>query len=665
MRKLKLSIKLWGLTLILLLAVLVVAVSSIWSIKDILSAGDQYAHAEANNLFMHEKEVDHLTWLGKVQDLFSLNTETLEVELDHTKCGLGKYLYGEEGKKLSQSDPQLAALLEDIKQPHEQLHESGRQIEAVWRQRHDGLSHLLKDQLDDHRRWVAAVSQMVIDKNADIQVELDSSLCAFGKFLEGEQYTSYAKNFPALREAIEAVKAPHQQLHESAKDIKTHLQAGKYSQAVNVYKTITLPSLEKVQGGFNQAIMAEGAIEGAQSEAYRIYEGETIPAVTETQARMSALSDRLEEIQSTSQALMEFTGRTSQISAVTATALAFIIGGFLSFFIIRSIVGPIKKIIQGLDEGAQQVSSASGQVSSSSQHLAEGASEQAAALEETSSSLEEMSSMTKQNAANASHADNLNKETNLVIGNTNQSMADLNTSMQDITKASEETSKIVKTIDEIAFQTNLLALNAAVEAARAGEAGAGFAVVADEVRNLAMRAAEAAKNTSTLIEDTVKKIKNGADLVETTNTAFSQMGQSAGKVGELVGEIAAASNEQADGIEQVNKAVMEMDQVVQRNAANAEENASASEEMSSMAVQMSFFVSELVRLIEGGGDDSDAGRAAGGNHPVKESMVPRPPYPKRRKKELVSLPAEGSKNGHAKEVSPDQVIPMDEDFEDF
>jgi len=180
--------------------------------------------------------------------------------------------------------------------------------------------------------------------------------------------------------------------------------------------------------------------------------------------------------------------------------------------------------------------------------------------------------------------------------------------MEEITTASEETSKIIKTIDEIAFQTNLLALNAAVEAARAGEAGAGFAVVAEEVRNLALRAAEAARNTSGLIEGTVKRIREGSEMVLSTNDAFKEVAGSASRVGELVSEIAAASQEQAQGIAQINRAAAEMDKVTQQTAANAEESAAAAEEMNAQAQQMKYIVTVLVGIIGGakGGEQAVA-----------------------------------------------------------
>ncbi|MEE8430384.1 MAG: methyl-accepting chemotaxis protein [Candidatus Desulfatibia sp.] len=348
------------------------------------------------------------------------------------------------------------------------------------------------------------------------------------------------------------------------------------------------------------------------------------------------------------------------IGIVAAVGIAAII--IIALLITNSITTPINRIVEGLNEGADQVASASGQVSSSSQELAEGSGEQAASIEETSSSLEEMASMTKQNADNANQADNLMKEANQVVTKANESMTELTGSMEEISKASEETSKIIKTIDEIAFQTNLLALNAAVEAARAGEAGAGFAVVADEVRNLAMRAADAAKNTADLIEGTVKKVNEGGELVSTTNEAFAQVAESSAKVGELVGEIAAASNEQADGIEQVNKAVVEMDKVVQQNAANAEESASASEEMSAQAEQMKGFVDELVALVAGSAGAAQRvtrTKAAASKGIAKRGLAAIVKKVKTKKTKEVAV-------HQAREVGPEQVIPMsDDDFKDF
>jgi methyl-accepting chemotaxis protein len=207
--------------------------------------------------------------------------------------------------------------------------------------------------------------------------------------------------------------------------------------------------------------------------------------------------------------------------------------------------------------------------------------------------------MTAQNSDNSKQADILMEDANRVVGLAHDSMRELTVSMTGISRESEEISKIVKTIDQVAFQTNLLALNAAVEAARAGEAGAGFAVVADEVRNLAMRAADAAKNTSNLLEGIVKKIKDETELVSRTNEAFTEVAETAGKVGRLVAEIAAASNEQHQGIEQVNRAMAAMDKVVQQTAGNAEENAGASEEMNAQSEQLRGFVGELITLVAG------------------------------------------------------------------
>lgn len=338
----------------------------------------------------------------------------------------------------------------------------------------------------------------------------------------------------------------------------------------------------------------------------------------------------------------------------------------LFLLISRMVTRPLGQVIRGLHAAAEQVANASGQILSGSHQLADGTSQQAAAIEETSSSLEEMASMTRQNAESAGRANALMKETKTVVARANESMEELTESMREASSASEETFKIIKTIDEIAFQTNLLALNAAVEAARAGEAGAGFAVVADEVRNLALRAAEAARNTADMIEGTVHKIKGGAELVEKTSSEFSTVASNASSMGDLVGEISAASEEQAQGIGQVNTAVAEMDKVVQRSAANAEESASASTEMNTQAEHLREFVRELGILIHGSHTPS-AGKS-GPSIPRAAASVPSVGEKTGSRTVIarVSRRPERDRKPVGEEASRGKLLPdTDKDFGDF
>ena len=290
------------------------------------------------------------------------------------------------------------------------------------------------------------------------------------------------------------------------------------------------------------------------------------------------------------------------IGGLIVLIFSFLAGIYIVRKNVEQIFSSLKAAVNKLNYSSSELRILAEKEAESSQQLATGSSEQSSALEDTSSSLEEISSMTKQTAENANLANDLVKEVTRTIQNAKESMVRLSQFMEDTLKASEETKKIIKTIDEIAFQTNLLALNAAVEAARAGEAGAGFAVVADEVRNLAMRAAEAARTTSRLLEDTAKKIKNGSQLSSKTNGEFSQVAESIIKVDQLVDEITAASQEQAQGIELLNNAMIKMDKVTHEHTSTAQESANTSQELYRESGAISEIVGELGLLVDSGKD---------------------------------------------------------------
>jgi len=442
------------------------------------------------------------------------------------------------------------------------------------------------------------------------------------------------------------MKAETASMRQTSKVLKEKV----YKETATQYKEIAYSAYNQTLETRNIFLQLKSTIEGLNeygTELTTIGQGLLQSIRAQMEKERKAAETKVEQAKENRIKSLEQVQKTVTLVLIIALSAGALISILLAVFIIRSITRPINAVINGLQSSANDVASASGQMQTASQSLAEGASEQAATIEETSSSLEEMSSMTKQNATNAGQADSLMQSANQVVRQANDSMTQLTGSMEEISKASEETSKIIKTIDEIAFQTNLLALNAAVEAARAGEAGAGFAVVADEVRNLAMRAADAAKDTAELIEGTVKKIDQGGSLVADTNTAFGKVAESASKVGDLVGEIAAASNEQAEGIEQLNRAVVEMDKIVQQNAAGAEESASSSAEMSDQAVNMKDYVEDLVAIV-GGRRRKD--------HTPDES---------RDRKGKTQPTQERPQEVQSREIRPEKMIPFEHETDEF
>jgi methyl-accepting chemotaxis protein/methyl-accepting chemotaxis protein-1 (serine sensor receptor) len=327
---------------------------------------------------------------------------------------------------------------------------------------------------------------------------------------------------------------------------------------------------------------------------------------------------------------------------------------------VRSLNRALRGLSGQLNLGASQVASAASQVASSSQSLAQGSSEQAASLEETSASSEEIKSMAGRNAENSRSAAELVTQSQRKFSDAGGKLDQMVVAMGEINTQSEKVSRIIKVIDEIAFQTNILALNAAVEAARAGEAGMGFAVVADEVRNLAQRCAQAAKDTSALIEETVAKSKEGKDRVDEVASAIRAISEDVSRIKTLVDEVNLGSQEQSRGIDQVSKAIAQMEQVTQGTAASAEESASASEELNAQSESLKGVVQQLEALVSGSASGPTATASL-----VSHSVQAKP---------TAGLPALRSAVGRARSPqslpgphkplpSPD-AFPMEESFRD-
>ena len=274
------------------------------------------------------------------------------------------------------------------------------------------------------------------------------------------------------------------------------------------------------------------------------------------------------------------------------------IGGFHSLYVSFSkISDELNETFRQISNTADSVSSGSEQVANGAQALAQGATEQASSVEQLSASINDVSNQVSSNAEAARNASSKVEEVGDGMRISNEKMQEMIAAMADISGSSNEIGKIIKTIEDIAFQTNILALNAAVEAARAGAAGKGFAVVANEVRDLATKSAEASKNTSALIERSIKSVENGTHIADETAKALMKAVQGAQEATEIVNEISEASARQASAIAQITLGIEQISSVVQSNSATSEESAAASQELSSQAHVLKKLVSS-VRLKE-------------------------------------------------------------------
>ena len=587
------------------------------------------------------REVDHLKWADQIRDTFLQNRDKLEVQTDPTQCALGKWLKTDSaGEIYKKGSPEFKRNWDEMLAVHRDLHHSAEEVGAAYSQRNKSQ----EERLHDAGKVFEEVSVPLLNKTLGLLDTLKHEAEEALEGMNGANQIFASQTQPNLQKVQGLLGKVREMITANVMtDEQMIAAAGRTNTAVIICSIIALIV------GVVFAFVMSRSITGPLAAAVAM-----ITEMSRGHLGMRLKMDRGDEIGKMAKAMDDF---ADDLQNEMVAALEKLAEGDLTFDAnpkdkedvignsLKKTGDDLNRVLGEISAATEQINSGAGQVSDSSQALSQGATEQAASLEEITSSMTEMASQTKTNAENAGQANQLASEAKGAAETGNGQMQEMVTAMGEINEAGQSISKIIKVIDEIAFQTNLLALNAAVEAARAGRHGKGFAVVAEEVRNLAARSAKAAKETAELIEGSVAKTENGTTIANQTAESLAEIVSSVTKVTDLVGEIAAASNEQAEGIAQVNQGLTQIDQVTQQNTASAEEGASAAEELSSQAMHLQQLMSTF----------KVKGVAQGSQQPAL--AAPARQAPQQAQGGWESLPGPEA----AKSQKPDEVISLDDE----
>ena len=629
LKNLKFSVKLWSLSGFLLSAIVLVAGVAIALISGILGASDQFAKAAHYNTFMVHKEVDHLTWVNKVQGLFMENAPDLKVQTDHTKCSIGKFLHGEEGQKIARTDQKINTLIEDIKIPHKHLHDTATQIKAVWRQNHPGLSLTLAARLDDHRRWVQNVN-IALMGNKPLDVQMDPTQCVFGKWVTGQEAQRLMTEWPEFKAIMTQVVEHHNRLHKSANLIESAPSA---KEKLEIYMHQTEPACSMVAALFGKVQSLEADLDKAQLQAGHIFESKTLPALKATQAKMNELGEYLSTTKDIIKKTMNSKGATAKYTAGIIAAVAIVLAAVLSTVLIRSLVGPVSKAVlfahkmsegdltQSLDvdqkdeigvlagalnqmssrlnqnfkdiaDGVSTITSSSTELSAISQQMAQSAnqsssrstsvasaSEQmssnmntvAAASEQASTNVSMVASATEEMTATVKEIAQNSEKASIITGEAVTQAKSASSNVDLLGTAANEITKVTEAITEISEQTNLLALNATIEAARAGDAGKGFAVVANEIKELAKQTAEATQEIKIKIEGIQESTTLTVEEIKQISSIINDVNDIVATIATAVEEQAVTTEEIAGNVAQASQGISEVNEnVAQTSSVSAE-----------------------------------------------------------------------------------------------
>ena len=548
--------------------------------------------------FLSEKESDHLKWSNSVYAFLLEKKSEVGVETDHHLCGLGKFLYGDKGRELAKTDNTFSRLLEDIKGPHQKLHESAKKIERIGSANPEAKEFFETETLPN-----LEVTQNILGQIKGHVQELIAS-------------TNKARNIYASETvpALESVQTLLSNINNTTSenimtDAEMIAEARQTRMGVIIFILVAIPigvllafiiargiknPLQKVVDTIQQ--VERGVFQFRVGLNQKDEIGQLAYAVDRMSDGLNKKADLADEISKGKlDVQVELASEDDQL------------GNSL-----KKMVSVLREVINNVRLASDNVTSGSQAMSSSSEEMSQGASEQAASAEEASSSIEQMTANIRQNADNA-------METEKIAIKTAEDAGAGGEAVQKTVLAMKEIAEKIMIIEEISRQTNLLALNAAIEAARAGEHGKGFAVVAAEVRKLAERSQVAAAEISDLSVSSVDVAENAGNLLNVIVPNIE-------KTAELVQEIAAASKEQDAGAEQISRAIQQLDQVIQQNASASEEMASTAEELSSQSEQLQSMIAyfkmdaQASRLINSAGFENVSNAKQDTFKPVQKAL---------------------------------------------